>query len=596
MRVRETPEQVAIRVQQLQVLQEHYSDFLRFLRDVMALLGFSTTGVQEDIAKFLVYGPQYLMIMAQRGQAKTTITAAYAVWCLIHDPKTRVLIVSAAGSQASDISTLIVRIIMTMDELECIRPDSTMGDRTSVEHFDVHYSLKGVDKSASVACAGISATLQGKRADILIADDVESAKNSLTALMREQLLNLTRDFTSMCSTGRIIYLGTPQSSESVYNTLPGRGFTVRIWPGRFPTAEQMLHYGELLAPSIRKACENTPILQRGGGLDGSVGRPVDPIVMPEQALQKKELDQGAAYFSLQHMLSTKLLDADRYMLKTENIVVMNMAYEDMLPLEVHRNMGKQVTYMVDSKTYTFSTAHPNEAGVAKRQSRLMYVDPAGGGVGKNNQGGDETAYVIVDFLNGNLFLQACGSIKGGYDNDQLALLADIATEFKSDKILVEKNFGFGAFNAVWLPVLRAKWEAASVEDDMVFGQKELRIIDTLEPVLGRGALIINERVLKDEYKSIAHHPAARAHTFSLFHQLTKITKDRDSLIHDDRVDALAGAVKYYSLMLAIDQTKKLEAMKQAEFQKWLQDPMGRDRIATKAPTRFGGMLNKYKRG
>ena len=596
MAIRETQEQAQVRLQELQVLQEHYSDFLRFLRDVMALLGFSTTGVQEDIAKFLVYGPQYLMIMAQRGQAKTTITAAYAVWCLIHDPTTRILIVSAAGSQASDISTLIVRIVMTMDELQCLRPDKTMGDRTSVEHFDVHYSLKGIDKSASVACAGISATLQGKRADVLIADDIESSKNSLTALMREQLLALTRDFTSICSTGRIIYLGTPQSSESVYNTLPSRGFTIRIWPGRFPTPAQMLHYGEHLAPSIRRACENSPILQRGGGLDGTVGRPVDPIVMPEQALQKKELDQGAAYFSLQHMLSTKLLDADRYTLKTENMVCMAMAYEDMLPLEVHRNMGKQVTHMVDAKTYTFSTAHPNEAGVAKRQFRLMYLDPAGGGAGKNNQGGDETGYVILDFLNGNVFLQHCSSVKGGYDGKQLEELADIAFEFKPDKILIEKNFGFGAFSAVWLPVLRSKWEAASVEDDMVFGQKELRIIDTLEPVLGRGALIVNESVIKNEYKSIAHHPAARAHTFSLFHQLTKITKDRDSLIHDDRLDALAGAVKYYSNMLAIDQTKKLESQKKAEFQKWLKDPMGRDRIAKTAPSNRASLLSKYKRG
>jgi hypothetical protein len=185
------------------------------------LLAFPTSEVQHDIGNFIAYGPQYLMVQAQRGQAKTTITAIFAVWSLIHDPAHRVLILSAGGKQANEISTLIVRLIMTMEQLEPLRPDPTNGDRTSVEAFDVHYTLKGVDKSPSVACIGITGNLQGKRADLLIPDDIESTKNSRTAMMRELLLDLTRDFTSICETGRILYLGTPQSQESIYNTLPG---------------------------------------------------------------------------------------------------------------------------------------------------------------------------------------------------------------------------------------------------------------------------------------------------------------------------------------------------------------------------------------
>lgn len=595
MRVRETTEQALKRWEEVEVLQEHYADFLVFLRDVMDLLGFHTTPVQEDIAKFLVYGPNYIMVQAQRGQAKTTITAAFAVWSLIHDPRTRVLVVSAGGTQANEISTLIVRIMMTMDELECMRPDSTMGDRTSVEHFDVHYSLKGLDKSPSVACCGITATLQGKRADLLIADDIESAKNSMTATMREQLLGWTRDFTSINQSGRIVYLGTPQSAESVYNTLPSRGFTVRIWPGRFPTPEQLLHYGEHLAPSIVRAIERNPDLQRGGGLDGNVGRPVDPVILPEQVLQHKELDQGPAYFALQHMLSTKMLDADRYPLRTENLVVMNIKGDDMLPMEVHRNTTKKYSVSIDAKTYEFSTFHLNEAGVAKRQGRIMYIDPAGGGKGKGQNGGDETAYVILDFLNGNLFLQQWGSIKGGYEAEPMEKLAKIAAQWQPSCIKVEKNFGFGAFTAVWLPILRKEWADASVEDDMVFGQKELRIIDTLEPVIARGSLIISEQCLKEEYSSIAHHPAARRHMYSLLYQMNRITRDKDSLIHDDRLDALAGAVNHFVQMLAIDQQEALKRQQAAEWEKWLKDPMQRDRYSNTAPSQYGSMIDKYRR-
>ena len=129
---RESPELALKRWDMLELVQGAYKTFTPFLHDVMTELGFTTTEIQEDIAEFLEYGPHYLMVQAQRGQAKTTITAAYAVWCLIHDPSYRVLIVSAGGTQANEISTLIVRIITTMDELECLRPDRTAGDRTSI--------------------------------------------------------------------------------------------------------------------------------------------------------------------------------------------------------------------------------------------------------------------------------------------------------------------------------------------------------------------------------------------------------------------------------------------------------------------------------
>jgi len=41
--------------------------------------------------------------------------------------------------------------------------------------------------------------------------------------------------------------------------------------------------------------------------------------------------------------------------------------------------------------------------------------------------------------------------------------------------------------------------------------------------------------------------------YQLFHQLTHLTVDRNSLQHDDRLDALAGAVEYWNDSLAIDE-------------------------------------------
>lgn len=197
----------------LHALQAEYPDARDFLTDVLqALIGARPTEIQYDIMDFLQRGGDYRMIQAQRGEAKTTITGIYAVWRLIHDPTTRVLIFSAGGDMAEEISNWVIQVIYGLEILSCLRPDTTkMGQRASVKRFDVHYHLKGAEKSPSVACMGITANMQGRRADILIADDIESSKNAYTENMREQLRHKMRDFPSICSKGQIVYLGTPQS-------------------------------------------------------------------------------------------------------------------------------------------------------------------------------------------------------------------------------------------------------------------------------------------------------------------------------------------------------------------------------------------------
>lgn len=590
--MRESTEAAVTRWKKLELLQKVYASFDTFLEAGMDHLGFKTSPVQYDIGSFLEHGPQYIMVQAQRGQAKTTITALYAVWSLIHNPTFRILILSAGGKQANEISTLIVRIITTMEELECLKPDPTNGDRTSVEAFDVHYTLKGVDKSPSVACVGITGNLQGKRADLLIPDDIESSKNARTATMREILLDLTRDFTSICATGRIVYLGTPQSQESIYNTLPARGFTVRIWPGRYPTAEQLENYGDMLAPFVRNRLAQNPALQAGGGMLGDQGQPVDPEYLTEEVLQKKELDQGPSYFQLQHMLNTRLMDALRYPLKVEDLVLMRLNGPDgYFPMSVTRGFGGAALTQVSVHTvaYMLSRAHTVSEETAQLQGIVMYIDPAGGG--KN---GDETAYAVTGFLNGNIYLLAAGGVPGGYSIDQMTKLAEIAAKWKVNKVIIEMNMGYGAFREVWLPILRQHHECA-VEDDYVTGQKELRIIETLEPVIARGALIVSEAVVEEDIATSSQHEVQKRTLCSLFHQLSKMTRERGALVHDDRADALEGAVRYWVKMVAVDQSEAVKkANERAELEK-LKNPLGRRQYGT--PGRTGNSLfNKYQPG
>lgn len=562
------------RWKELDLLRAEYPTFRPFLYDVMVgLLGFDCTDIQLDIADYLEHGPKYRMIQAQRGQAKTTITAAYAVWRLIHDPRARILIVSAGGDMATEIANWVIQIVKGMDILACLKPDRAAGDRESVKAFDIHYELKGPEKSPSIACMGITSNMQGKRADILIADDIESSKNSQTELQRERLRHLTKDFTSICSNGDIIYLGTPQSIDSVYNGLFSRGYDIRIWPGRYPTERELANYKSFLAPLIRERLEADHALQNGGGPAGTRGQPVDPGMMSEYTLTKKEIDQGAAYFQLQHMLDTRLMDEDRFPLKSSEIVFMHLAAKS-APLEINfiRTPEMRVHTPADWPVEeSYYRAHSFGNDFAPYTGTHMYVDPAGGG-----QNGDETAYAVTKFVGGRVALVDVGGVKGGLSDESMDQLTDIALLWAPAQIDVERNFGNGALASVWQPKLFKKHKC-HIEEVWESGQKELRVIDALEPVIGANRFIVDEKLLLKDWTECQKYPAEKRASYSLFYQIARITRDKDSLAHDDRIDAVAGSVRHWLSHLRQDTDKLIERAKKVAYKDMLRNPLGNGR-------------------
>ena len=591
------------RWQDLEALSGHYTKFEDFLHDMYEDLfpHFDCTELQIDIAQFLQYGPKYRMIQAQRGQAKTTITAAYAVWRLIHDPTTRILIFSAGGDMASEIARWVIQIILYMDSLECMKPETGSQDhvqRSSVAAFDVHWALKGPEKSPSIACMGITANMQGRRADVLIADDIESSKNALTEIQRENLRHLTRDFTSINSKGDIIYLGTPQSIDSIYNELPARGFKVRVWPGRYPTPEEIGNYGDNLAPLVYKKMTDDPSLRTGGGPGANRGKPTDDVLMNEEVLLAKELDQGPAYFQLQHMLDTRMNDELRHPLKSKDCLVMSMDRD---------NAPGQVSY---SATKDNEVWHTNGQGLNARMYRgivpagtetfeyvgkLMFIDPAGGG--KN---GDETGYAITGFLNGYVHVLDVGGVPGGFKDEYFHQLSMIAKKWGVTHIQTERNFGNGAFEQMLRPILKRIYPQCAIEDDVwAAGQKELRIAETMEPIMARHRLIFNEDILRKDVASTQGYPTDVRQTYQLFHQMFKITRDKDALLHDDRLDALAWAVRYWVDWANVDEVDELQKYRDREWSKMMQNPLDRnilESVSENNRTEHNTALSRFGKG
>ena len=569
-------EQVCVRRwAEVEALREHYALFEDFLYDCMTeLMGFQCTELQVDIGNFLQSETRFGMIQAQRSQAKSTIVAMFAVWQLIHDCKHRVLIISAGSEVAAEIANWVIQIIMSWDILECLRPDRQHGDRASSKAFDINWQLKGAEKSPSIACIGITANMQGRRADLLIPDDIESSKNGTTETQRQALEHLSKDFTSICQSGRIMYLGTPQTVDSIYNNLPARGYIIRVWTGRVPTIDEAKHYGETLAPYIVKMMDY-PENRVGHGVDGTRGVPTDPVLLGEEALCAKELDQGSAYFNLQHMLNTELSDELRHPLKSKNLIVMNFGL-DKAPGEITWMPSPDKLIHCDglftSKPQLYRPFQTSSQ-LYEYEGKHMYVDTAGGG-----ENGDETVAAVTYYLHGYIFLAEILKVPGGYSPENYKLLSNLALKHNVNSIDVEKNFGFGAFAAAWRPIIHSIYTEAghtncpAIEDVWESGQKELRIIDTLEPIMGRHRLIVHEDIIEYDAGSVSKYPLDQRESYKFFHQLAKISREKGSLVHDDSIDAIAGSVRKWVAMLAVNEQTRMTSKETDEnvafFEEW----------------------------
>ena len=187
----------------------------------------------------------------------------------------------------------------------------------------------------------------------------------------------------------------------------------------------------------------------------------------------------------------------------------------------------------------------------------MHIDPSG-------KGADETAYAIVAHLNGNLFVLEVGSFREGYTETVLEGLAQAAKRQKVKLILLEDQFGQGMLASLLQPYLRNIYPC-TIEPTRSNIQKERRIINALEPVLNQHRLIMNRSVIEVDSKARENDPVEKALAYQLFHQLTHITVDKNCLQHDDRLDALAGAVEYWNESLAIDEDR---AIKERESELW----------------------------
>jgi hypothetical protein len=321
---------------------------------------------------------------------------------------------------------------------------------------------------------------------------------------------------------------------SVYNLLPERGYEIRVWPARVP--KDPLKYNGQLAPYIES-------------LGLPEGHPTDAARFDDFDLMKREASYGRSGFALQFMLDTTLSDQDRHPLKLGDLIVMDLDTTKG-PVSVTWASGPDRTIQ-DLPCVGLQGDHFHSPMFVSRDNYVDYtgsvmaIDPSGGG-------SDETAYAVVKILLGKLYLVASGGFTEGYSQATLEGLTDIAKLHNVNYCIVEQNFGDGMFTELLKPVMFRKHRCA-IEEVRHSTQKEKRIIDTLEPLMNQHRLVVSKELIKRDYE-------ANRETFAyqLFYQMSRITKDRGSLKHDDRLEALAMAVSYWVEQMARDEVTAAE--------------------------------------
>jgi hypothetical protein len=506
------------------------SDFRNFLKLTWKHLNLpEPTPVQYDIANYLQSDKKRQIIQGYRGVGKSWITSAFVVWNLLRNPQMKILVVSASKQRSDDFSTFTMRLIKEMPILAHLIPEADQ--RQSKVAFDVAPARAA--HAPSVKSLGITSQLTGSRANLIIADDVEVVNNSLTQDMREKLLSTVSEFEAILvpddTKAKIVYLGTPQSIESIYNKLSERGYMRRIWTARYPSFEVIPNYNNELAPWIVSRLEQKPEL---------VDRSVDPKRFSDRDLIERELSYGRSGFLLQFMLDTTLNDAERFPLKTSDLIVTSLD-TDRGPSSIswsgaREHEIRELPCVGFSGDRFFSPRHVDRDWIAYEGS-VMAIDPSG-------KGKDEMGYAIVNQLHGKLFVMDIGGLKGGYSEENLIKLAGIAKRFHVKEIVTETNYGGGMFDQLLRPILGTIYPCTINDEKSKHNtvQKERRIIDTLEPVLNQHRLIIDEALIKKDVKQLEEEA-----NYSLLFQMTRITHDKGAIKHDDRLDALAMAVEYW---------------------------------------------------
>ena len=530
------------------------SDFKLFLQALWGQLDLpSPTRAQYAIADYLQHGPKRLQIQAFRGVGKSWITGAFVLWTLFNNPEKKIMIISASKERADNMSIFLQKLIIETPWLSHLRPKSDDA-RWSRISFDVACSPH---QAPSVKSVGISGQLTGSRADLLCLDDCEVPGNSMTEQMRSKLLQQITEVEAILTPkedSRVLILGTPQSTFTVYRQLTARNYQPFVWPARFP--KETKGYAGHLAPQIEEDIEKGAV----------AGDPTDPHRFTDEDLLQREASMGRSNFLLQFQLDTSASDYEKFPIKNADFIVTsvnpNSAPDNIVWCSDPANVIKDVSYVGLPGDY-FYTPMQFQGEWGPYNERIAAVDPSG-------RGKDETVVSYISERNGILYLHEMRAYRDGYSDNTLLDILRGCKKYGVTTLLVESNFGDGLVTELFKKHINQIKLPITCEETRSNTRKEDRIIDTLEPVLNQHRLVINKDVIDWDFHSNPEEAAEKRLEYMLFFQTSRMCREKFAVKHDDRIDSLSLGVKYFQDRFAISAHEQMKSRKREEWNDMLE--------------------------
>ena len=535
----------------LDLLKDDFKLFLQALWNELDLP--NPTRAQYAIADYLQHGPKRLQIQAFRGVGKSWITGAFVLWTLFNNPEKKIMIISASKERADNMSIFLQKLIIETPWLKHLQPkgDDSRWSRIS---FDVSCSPH---QAPSVKSVGITGQLTGSRADLMILDDIEVPGNSMTEFMREKLLQLCTEAESILTPkpdSRIMFLGTPQTTFTVYRKLAERSYKPFVWPARYP--RKVSQYEGLLAPQLVADIDK-----------GAKKWEVTDDRFDNDDLVEREASMGRSNFMLQFMLDTSLSDAEKFPLKCADLIVTSVnpttAPESVVWCSDPQNVIKDLPTVGLPGDYFYSPMQL-QGEWDSYQETICSVDPSG-------RGTDETAAAFISQRNGFLYLHDMRAYRDGYSDQTLLDILKGCKKYGVSKLLIETNFGDGIVSELFRKHLQQTKQGIDIEEVRANVRKEDRIIDSLEPILNQHRLVIDRSVIEKDFKSNPDSAPEERLLYMLFYQMSRMCREKGAIRHDDRLDALSQGIKYFTDAMGISALEAIKDRKRTEWNAMLEE-------------------------
>ncbi len=476
-----------------QQADELIESFEKFVEHYVNLMGFKMGDIQRELAAFMTHGDLGIRIHVFRGVGKSFLLDLYCIWRILRCWDTKILIVSAKEENASTHISELEKLI-GLSPLTCGWLDSTRTANKSTLDF----GFSAQEAAPSIRCVGIESTIEGSRADLILADDIEAGPNSRTDAARawlvkrmdefENIIHPTPRFTDpdvLPELTQIVVVGTYWSPMSVY--VP-------------PTSgEDMSH-----------PLKGFPVFQRGA-LDHE-----DKSTFPERfstrVLHRKRAKKSHEEWTLQFVLDLSQLSTMSGAVNFDKII---------------RNV------VPHNKLHTIT----------------MALDPVGERIkGRSRSDGrDEIAFTIGGLIRGPSgqlnrlhIINITGSSKDSSEDFMRHVVVPAILEFNVMRIQVESNQP-AAYNLMRRILIEQRVTSCGVmEPYQARGDKHDRLISFLEPNIDGGLVSFDQSVLDDDATS---------------HQLKALTY-HGMPRRNDRIDSLAQLIEIFTPHLGIPDTKQ----------------------------------------